>query len=709
MAAPSVSNKKRLLWTLGAIALVFAILLGRIFYIQVVWSDELQQKALSQWTRDTSLTAERGMILDTNGVVLAQSGTAYKVLVWPQRVGDADRVRVARELSELLELDYESVLAKVSDQTKMEIILKRAVERDMVDKIIALKLGAGVGTAVDIKRYYPLSSTFSQLIGFTTVDGAGQAGLEQKYDKYLSGENGRMIAETDGRGNPLPYGIEEIISPWNGARLVLTTDSAVQSILEKELKLAFGVNSAKNAQCIIMNCKTGEIVALGSYPDFDLNNPPRNDLNTLRDLMRNRIVADAYEPGSTFKIVTLSAALDSQTVSTASGYYCPGFKIVNGEKVRCWKSGGHGSQELIKAVQNSCNVAFMTMALAMGRETFYDYIYEFGFGSVTGSGIQGEAGGIVTQEKYITENTLARIGFGQSIAVTPLQLATAVCAAVNGGELMQPYVVKQIVASSGEILLENTPTVVRRVISEETSATVRAILESVVTEGSGRNAGIPGYRVGGKTGTAQKYENGRVADGKLIASFIGFAPADDPEFVCLLLVDEPQVGTVFGSTVAAPFVKVILEETLRHYGYLPEGSGESVTVPDVTGLSVSDAKHALEDVGLTADYQATDTVTAQVPAAGSVVNKGSDVLLYTESTTAETSAHQEAETVTVPDVTNKSRLDAHDILAKEGLTIRIDPPDQSGLAIRQNPAAGTVVEAGTEVFVEFSAAQMGGG
>lgn len=709
MGAPAVPNKKRLLWTLVAIAVVFVILLGRIFYIQMIWSDELQEMALSQWTRDTALSAKRGTIVDTDGVVLAQSGTAYKVLVWPQQVTPDNRERVARELSNLLNLDYETVLAKVSDQTKMEIVLKRAVERDVVDQLLSLKLGAGVGTAVDTKRYYPLSSLFSQLIGFTTVDGAGQAGLEQKYDKYLSGEDGRMITETDRKGNALAYGLEEIIEPLDGCSLVLTTNSAIESIIEKQLRLALDVNSAKNAQCILINCKTGELIGLASSPNFDLNNPPRNDLATLQELMRNRIVTDAYEPGSTFKIVTLSAALDSGTVSTASEYYCPGYKIVNGERVRCWRSAGHGSQNLTKAVQNSCNVAFMSMALAMGRETFYDYIYKFGFGSVTGSGIQGEAGGIVTQEKYITENTLARIGFGQSIAVTPIQLAAAVSAAVNGGNLMQPYVVKQIVSATGEVLLESKPTVVRRAISEETSATVRAILESVVVEGSGRNAGIPGYRVGGKTGTAQKYENGQIADGKLIASFVGFAPADDPEFVCLLLVDEPQVGVIFGSTVAAPFVKTVLEETLRHYGYLPEGSTESVTVPDVTGLSVAEAKEKLEEVGLSAVYQQTDSVSAQVPAAGEIVNKGSEVLLYTGETGVETSAGAQKATVRVPDLSGKTRLEAHDALAELGLLISIDPPDQSGKAIRQNPVAGTEVAVGTEVFVEFSATQIGGG
>lgn len=711
MGAPSVSYKKRLLAALIVIATVFVVLIGRLFYIQVVQSDELQERALSQWTRDTSLSAARGNILDTTGVVLAQSGTAYKVVIWPTSIKSDERVRVATELAELLDMDYAKVLSKVSDGTKQEIVLARRVEREVIDQIAARKLGMGVGTAIDTKRYYPSGSLFSQLLGFTTVDGVGQSGLEQKYDKYLAGENGRMITETDRKGNALAYGVQEVIEPVDGYNLVLTVDSVYQSALEKACREALTVNNAATAQGILMNCKTGEILAITTQPDYDPNDPPRSDAELLASVTRNRVVADAYEPGSTFKLITLASALDSHAIDENFSIHCPGYHIVNGERIRCWKSGGHGQQNLFQVAQNSCNPAFMAMAQAMGVETFYEYIYAFGFGSSTGSGITGEASGIVTHQKYITENTLARIGFGQSIAMTPLQLATAVSAAVNGGNLMQPYVLDRIVANDGTVILQNEPTVVRRVISEETSALVREIAESVVTNGSGRNAAVAGYRIGGKTGTAQKYEDGKIADGKLIASFIGFAPADDPEFVCLILVDEPQVGTVFGSTVAAPFVKQMLEETLRHAGYLPEGSEESVAVPTLAGMTIAEAKDALEAAGLTAAYQddTAELVVAQVPAAGQTAVKGSGVLLYTENTSVvlEGGTAGEPELVTVPNVVGMTRLAASDALAAQGLKILIYPEDQTGKAIRQSPAAGESAAEGTEVLVEFSDTNIG--
>ena len=711
MGNTGVSGKKRLAITLGGIAVIFFLLIVRLFWIMIIQGPELSQQAANQQTQDTSLTASRGSITDASGVVLGQSGTAYRVLLNPERLAQSeyadDRERIALELSQILEMDYDYVLGQVmkqnsSGQYYREVILKRQVEREVIDAIEDRQLGSGVYTAIDSKRYYPNGSLFSQLLGFTTIDGVGQSGLEQRYDKYLAGEDGRMITETDRAGQALAYGAQEIIEPVNGYDLVLTTDSAIQSFLEKALKEALEVNQAKTAQGIIMNCKTGEIVALSTQPDYDPNDPPRDDLTLLNDLSRNRIVADSYEPGSTFKIITLASALDSGSVDQSATYYCDGYYTVHDERIKCWRSGGHGSETLVEAVQNSCNPAFMQMALSMGVETFYDYIYAFGFGSTTGSGISGESSGIVTHQKYINDNTLARIGFGQSIAVTPIQLVAAVSAAVNGGELMQPYVVDRIVSDSGEIILQNTPTTVRRVISEETSAQVREILESVVSEGSGKNAAIPGYRVGGKTGTAQKYENGAIADGKLIASFIGFAPADDPEFVCLILVDEPQVGTIFGSTVAAPFVKQVMEETLRHYGYLPTESAETVSVPDVVGKTIQEAVDALEEVGLEAVYQdaVEDVVTAQVSAANEIVQTGSDVLLYTANTAIELTEAEE-ELTTVPNVLGRTRLSAKDELEAAGLELLIDPPDQTGVAFRQVPEAGTQVERGTEVLVEF--------
>lgn len=707
MDAPGVSNKKRLKIALWFMMVLLLLLIARLVKVMVIDSEELENRAASQQTRNTTLSATRGKILDSTGVVLARNATAYKVVIWPSSIKDDEKERVAKELSSLLDMDYAKVLEKVN-ANKQEIVLARQVERETVDKIESMKLGIGVGTAIDTKRYYSSGSLFSQLLGFTNIDGEGQAGLEQKYEKYLAGKNGRMVTETDGKQNPLPYGVQEIIEANDGCDLILTTDAVMQSALEKACKEALEVNKAASVQGVIMDCTTGEIKAMTTQPDFDPNSPPRNDMALLNSLMRNRVVTDSYEPGSTFKLITLSAALDSHTVNTGTGFYCDGGCTVNGERIKCWRSGGHGSQTLYKAVQNSCNPSFVKMALSMGTETFYDYIYSFGFGSSTGSGITGESAGIVTHQKYITENTLARIGFGHSIAVTPLQLVTAVSAAVNGGKLMQPYVVDSIVAPDGTVVLKNEPKVVRRVISEETSALVRDIGESVVSEGSGKNAAIPGYRIGGKTGTAQKYgADGKIAQGKLIASFIGFAPADEPKYVCLILVDEPQVGTIFGSTVAAPFVKQVMEEVLRYAGYLPEQASTSVTVPAVTDITVAEAKRELEKIGLTATYQddENEIVTAQVPIEGKSVQAGSGVLLYTAMTSAPSGdilGEQEDEMVIVPDVFDKTKLEANDALKAKGLIIKIDPPDQSGKAIRQSPAAGETVPKGTEVLVEFS-------
>ena len=707
MDAPGVSNKKRLKIALWFMMVLLLLLIARLVKVMVIDSEELENRAASQQTRNTTLSATRGKILDSTGVVLARNATAYKVVIWPSSIKDDEKERVAKELSSLLDMDYAKVLEKVN-ANKQEIVLARQVERETVDKIESMKLGIGVGTAIDTKRYYSSGSLFSQLLGFTNIDGEGQAGLEQKYEKYLAGKNGRMVTETDGKQNPLPYGVQEIIEANDGCDLILTTDAVMQSALEKACKEALEVNKAASVQGVIMDCTTGEVKAMTTQPDFDPNSPPRNDMALLNSLMRNRVVTDSYEPGSTFKLITLSAALDSHTVNTGTGFYCDGGCTVNGERIKCWRSGGHGSQTLYKAVQNSCNPSFVKMALSMGTETFYDYIYSFGFGSSTGSGITGESAGIVTHQKYITENTLARIGFGHSIAVTPLQLVTAVSAAVNGGKLMQPYVVDSIVAPDGTVVLKNEPKVVRRVISEETSALVRDIGESVVSEGSGKNAAIPGYRIGGKTGTAQKYgADGKIAQGKLIASFIGFAPADEPKYVCLILVDEPQVGTIFGSTVAAPFVKQVMEEVLRYAGYLPEQASTSVTVPAVTDITVAEAKRELEKIGLTATYQddENEIVTAQVPIEGKSVQAGSGVLLYTAMTAAPSEdilGEQEDEMVIVPDVFDKTKLEANDALKAKGLIIKIDPPDQSGKAIRQSPAAGETVPKGTEVLVEFS-------
>ncbi len=705
MGSPTVINKKRLKIVLYAILLGFIIIVVKLFITQIISSPELQRKALGQWTRNTVISAARGSIYDANGNILAQSATAYKVLIWPQSIEEGDRERVASELATILEplyprLTYDHIYERVCNIKRSEIQLVRQIDRETAEMIHDLKLGSGVVITTDTGRYYPNGELLSQVLGFTSSDGAGQDGLELKYNKYLAGEDGRLMTERDNRGNTLAFGDQEYIEPVDGCDIVLTIDLTVQSFLEKALDEALQINSASNAQGIVMNAKTGEILAISTQPDYDPNYPPRDDLELLSLLSRNRIVTDAYEPGSTFKIITLASALDSGSINEGYSCSCPGYKIVNGQRIKCWRSAGHGMQTLTECAENSCNTAFMDIALSMGTEEFYDYIYAFGFGSDTGSGLNGESGGIVTNEKYIRDTDLARIGFGQSIAMTPLQLATAVCAAVNGGELMQPYIVDSIISADGEVILKNEAEVVRRVISEETSSIVCEILESVVSNGSGKNAQIAGYKVGGKTGTAQKYEDGKIADGKLIASFIGVAPMDDPELVCLILVDEPQVGTIFGSTVAAPFVKEVLSDTLAYYGYVPEGGDITTALPDVTGMTLSEAKAALEAVGLQAIYQDgdQDIVTIQVPQAGALVVSGSDVLLYTENT----SVIIETETVEMIDVTGMTRLQAHDALKKIGLKMIIDGEyDDGKLITYQSVDAGETVQVGTEIIVGF--------
>ena len=701
----SWSLKQRLLFVLGVTAFLFLVLLGRLFYVQVIWGPQLQRMALDQWTRTTSLTASRGRILDAKGKVLATNDNVYKVVLWPKLIAESDRERVALELSSLLDMDYDTVLSRVSNTRYQERILKRQIDAGTRDAVEALKLGKGVGTANDSKRSYPYNDLFAQIIGFTNVDNRGQEGLELALDEYLSGTDGKQIAETDSSGNVLAYGVTEYVDPIDGLDVTLTGDCVLQSYLENALENAIEINNAKSAQGIIMDCTNGAILAMSSQPDYDLNDPPRDDLALLAELSRNRVVTDVYEPGSTFKIVTLAAALDSGAASGAKHYYCAGSYSVNGEAVHCWRTAGHGDQTLAEAAENSCNCAFMQMALSMGKETFYDYIYAFGFGQSTDSGFKGEADGIVTHEKYVTDNDLARIGFGQSIAVTPIQLCTAVCAAVNGGYLYQPHIVQRIVDAEGNVVFEANEEPVRRVISESTSRQVRQILQGVVDNGTGRNCQIKGYSVGGKTGTAQKYDEfGRISSGSYICSFVGFAPAESPRYVCLILVDEPHVAQIFGSTVAAPYVKTVLEDALHYGGILPTKQSATVRVPDIMGMSVEEATEALEALGLAAFAQSsTGSVIAQVPAAGETVVTGCAVLLYTGvDETEPPPAEPEKEYAVMPDLKGMTPLQAHDALAKLGLIMVCDDEDPYGYVYMQDVPKGTTVSVGIKIKVYFT-------
>ena len=694
---------KRIAFLETALLLAFIIVIIDIFCIMVVLGPERLEVAVQQWTRTSTITANRGQIVDCNGKVLATTGAVYKILLWPKNITSGSEERVARELSDALDLDFDYVYKCATNKTRSEFVIKRQVDSKTVSNVRSLKL-SGVGIANDSKRYYPYGTLLSQVIGFTTRDNVGQSGLELKYDKYLTGSDGKLISETDSSGNPLAYGYTQYEDPIDGAKIVLTVDQVFQSYLENALEEALSVNNASSAQGIILDVNTGAIKAISTKPDYDPNDPPRNDLEQLAELSRNRLVTDVYEPGSTFKILTLAAAIDSGNADLNSTFFCNGGYIVNGERIKCWKHAGHGSQDLTKATENSCNCCFMQLALRMGVSEFYDYLYAFGLGQKTGDIFDGESSGIVTNEKYVTENDLARIGFGQSVAVTPIQLAAAVSAAVNGGYLYSPYIVEQVVSSDGTVIEQADPSPVRQVISGETSATVRQILQSVVDNGTGRNAKIEGYYVGGKTGTAQKYdEYGRVSAGSYICSFIGFAPADDPQYLCLILVDEPHVGSIFGSTVAAPFVRRVLSEILPYSGIQPSHLSETVTVPNVLGLTTEEANKELGKVGLIGFYECADEVTLQLPAAGETVVKGSSVLLYTGSDDVNIDNEPVIAPLMVemPDLIDMTAVQAYNALTALGLNMVCSPEDPHGVVLGQSIYAGTMVEYGSSVTLYF--------
>ena len=723
MAAPAPKLKKRLLILMGFAAVLFLLLVFRLFQVQIINGPRLEEMALTQQTRRSALEAQRGRILDTNGTVLAQSGNSYRVLVNPQVIdgneaeAESERVRISDLVSQILDLSYDEVYSKVARTDRSQLVLKRQVSSDVVDEIISLNLPTGVITfSPDMTRKYSNGTLFAQLIGFTGIDGEGQTGIEASLDEYLAGEDGRLVAPKDAQGNPLPYGEEEYIAPINGYDVTLTADTAAQGYLETALAECMSVNNAKTVTGIVMDPSTGEILATATNPTFDLNNPDRSDVTTLMAMSRNRSVTDTFEPGSIFKIITLAAALDSGTVTMDSTFECDGSLTFRTERIRCW--GNHGHQTLAEACENSCNCAFMQMALDMGVDTFYDYIYAFGFGVSTESGIPGEDTGEVIHRKYVRETDLARIGFGQSITTTPLQMLAAASAAINGGMLMQPYVIKSISTTDAETgvttyLEQNEPVQLRRVIKPETSAQVRQLLQSVVENGSGSNAQIPGYTVGGKTGTAQKYdENGNVSSTLLIASFIGFVPADDPQLICLILVDEPSVPVIYGSTVAAPFVQRALANLVQYYSIRPntEENLELVEVPNVVGETAERASYLLERAGfpeaIYTESEEQALVTAQVPEAGTEVVEGTRVVIYTTMTTY-SDEDTPQDLVEVPNLINDRRQDAFDKLDRLGLVLVYDKSACLGRIKTQSIEEGTRVPPGTEITVTFDSTPTG--
>lgn len=569
-------SKKRLLTLFVAAIFLFAGIFSRLFYIQVVWGYDLQQKASEQWTRDLPLTAMRGNIVDTNGNVLANSITSYGIYIRPQSVKDAEKV--AEVLSSELSLDYAAVYEKATKRGVSEVTVKKQVDYDTARKIRSYDL-EGVYFAEESQRNYVYGDFLSQVLGFVSYDNIGQTGIESYYDKYLKGINGVLLTETDLTGKELSDGQLHYIPAIDGLEIVLTIDYVIQTVVENVLDLIMYQHGATGARCIVMDVTTGEILAMASKPSVDLNNLPRDDIETLMKYSKNTLVTDVYEPGSTFKVLTAAACLEEYGKGNPDAFSATHVftnnsrsRIIDGSKINCWSThanGKHSNQTLSDALNNSCNPIFTDIALSLGKEVMYDYLDAFGYGKVSGIDFAGEQAGLLVGENVVTRGDLARIGFGQTIAVTALQLCNATAAAVNGGLLMQPYLVKEIRdTNTGLTVKRFTPTVINRAISEDTSKQIALMLERVVTEGSGKQAYIEGYRVGGKTGTAQKFVNGSLAVGKYVSSFVGFFPADSPKYLALVIVDEP-VGQSYGSIVAAPYAKTIFQQIINYKNLSP--------------------------------------------------------------------------------------------------------------------------------------------
>ena len=566
--------RKRLFAAIAAITFLFCLFLGRFFYVQLVWERELIARAVDQWTRELPVSPERGNIFDANGELLAGNTAAYTLYARANAVRDAEKT--ARALSSLLPLSYESLLTKLSDRSSSEIVLLRRAEKETVAAVEGTNL-QGVYYARDNRRVYPYGALGCQVLGFSSSDGTGLTGIEKQYDSYLAGTKGEILYETDLVGVEIEGTGASYIPAEDGLDVTLTLDVRIQSLAEEVMARALEEHGAKAARCVVLDPSDFSVLAMVNLPSYDLNDIPRGDAAELNALSRNALISDAYEPGSTFKIVTAAANIEEYLRGNKSAYSpqtvfsSSRTRNVEGSTIRCWsdhKNGKHANLTLAGALNNSCNPCFVDIVLALGKETFYDYLEKFRFGSATGIDFSGEAIGMLLPESTLKNSDLARIGFGQSIAVTPLQLACAAAAAVNGGYYYAPRLVKSISSEDGAVYLESGKRLLCRTVSEETSEILSSMLEGVVKEGSGKQAYVEGLRVAGKTGTAQKYENGHIAAGKYVSSFVGYFPADDPRYLVLVIVDEPQ-GSYYGSTVAAPCAGEIfrgIAETIHFKG-----------------------------------------------------------------------------------------------------------------------------------------------
>ena len=558
--------RKRLFASFLAVAFLFLFILGKLFAVTVVEGEFLRSKALDQWTRELPIKAKRGDIVDKNGVLLAGSKGTYAVYVRPRCVTNVEMV--VSVCAELFELNEDGLREKIVKKNTSEFKIAGEVDKNKINQLMSHELN-GVYYSIDNTRVYPLGSALCQTLGYLSSDGVGQSGLEKYYDEYLRGIDGEIVYESDLTGTDLSSNAS-YISATNGYNIQLTIDSEIQLICENQLAKAVAEYTPKSAQVLVLEPSTGKILAMAQQPSYDLNNIPRDDVDYLLKTGRNSLILDSYEPGSTFKVITASANIEEynrgnkKAFSPQYIFNSSRYRIVSGRKIKCWTThanGKHANENLAMALNNSCNPIFVDIALSLGKSTMYSYIQNFNFGRATGVDFQGEAIGMLVPEQAVTDGDLARIGFGQTIAVTPIQLASAVCAAVNGGNYYQPYMLERVYTNT-QTISKSYPILKNKVISEKTSKYISACLEDVVANGSGKQAYIDGYKVGGKTGTAQKYKNGVIDVGKYVMSFVGFFPSNNPQYLALVIVDEP-IGGAYGSTVAAPICKNIFSDIIQ--------------------------------------------------------------------------------------------------------------------------------------------------
>ena len=727
--SPNYTTKGRMLFASAIIVVVgFAALIIRLFQLQIVDAEEYQRKAASQQLRVTEISASRGYIYDRNNNVLAMSSTAWTVCVSPLDIeNETQKDLIISGLAEILNLDEDYVREKCGGNTYYKVVKSR-IDKATAEEVTTFASNNGIraiNLQEDISRKYPYENFASSVIGFVNATNSGAYGLEAYYNNVLSGTSGKVVSAKNAWGSNMPFGYDELYSSEDGNSIVLTLDDGVQYFVEKHLELAVKEHSVKErGACIVMDAKTGKILAMATKGDFDPNKYldvsdtvkaeiealPKDEQNDALksaqyDQWRNKAISDPYEPGSVFKIITLSAALDSNTTTLGDTFECPGYIMVGDRKISCWKTAGHGSQTLGDAIKNSCNPAFITIGLHMGLKNFVSYFEAFGLSEKTGIDLPGEATSIYHNPDTMSEIDLASSSFGQTFKVTPIQLTTAVCAAVNGGNLYEPYIVEKVVASDGTVVMQKEPNLVRQVISADTSATVCTLLEKVVSEGSGKTARVPGYRIGGKTGTSEKLDQ-QGDDGveDYVSSFLAVAPIDDPQIVVLMLLDEAQMENPYGSVVAAPVVGAMLADILPYLGIEPDYTAEELEamtgkVKNVTDQIVHDAMTVLRMQGYSVNVVGEGaTVVKQSPEAGAKLSAGGTITLYTD----EELIPKEIE---VPNVLGMTVTEVNNAIVGKGLKLKlvgVNETAENQVAYSQNPVAGTMVYPDTVIEVSFT-------